>query len=104
LASTFYATEIYKLLGVDVGKLNATRDYLRMMEENIEAQFIEDLYWLVLSLANLGVKTNMPDKVMTFVMMCQRLGGGFSRAPVMAIPTLEDTFYALSILREIGAL
>ena len=104
LASTFYATEIHKLLGVDVGKLNATRDYLRTIEENTEAQFIEGLYWLTMGLANLGMKPNMPDKVMTFVMMCQRLGGGFSRAPVMAIPTLEDTFYALSILREIGAL
>ena len=104
LASTFYATEIYKLLGVDVGKLNATRDYLRTTEENTQAQFIDSLYWLVLGLANLGEKTNMPDRVMTFVMMCQRLGGGFSRAPVMGIPTLEDTFYALSILRKIRAL
>ena len=104
LASTFYATEIYKLLGVDVGKLKDTKDYLHTIEENTEAQFIEDLYWLILGMANLGVKTNMPDKVMSFVMMCQRLRGGFSRAPVMGISTLEDTFYALSILREIGAL
>jgi len=104
LASTFYATEIHKLLGVDVGKLNATRDYLRTTEENTQAQFIDSLYWLVLGLANLGEKTNMPDRVMTFVMMCQRLGGGFSRAPVMGIPTLEDTFYALSILRKIRTL
>lgn len=104
LASTFYATEIYKLLGMDVGKLNATRDYLRMMEDNMEVQFIEDLYWLVMGLANLGEKTNMRSGIMKFVMMCRRLGGGFCRVPVMGIPTLEDTFYALSILREVGAL
>ena len=104
LASTFYAMEIHKLLGVDVGKLNATRDYLRTTEENTQAQFIDSLYWLVLGLANLGEKTNMPYRVLAFVMMCQRLGGGFSRAPVMGIPTLEDTFYALSILRKIRAL
>jgi hypothetical protein len=41
---------------------------------------------------------------MNFVMMCRRLGGGFCRVPVMGIPTLEDTFYALSILRQMGAL
>ena len=104
LASTFYATEIYKLLGVDVEKLNGTKDYLRTIEENTEAQFIEGLYWSTMGLANLGMKPNRPDKVMTFVMMCQRLGGGFSRAAVMGIPTLENTFCAVSILREIGAL
>lgn len=104
LASTFYATEIHKLLGVEAAKLPAIRDYLRQIEENWEVQFIEDAYWLVLGLANLGEKTNVPDRVTRFVMMCQRSGGGFSRAPVMAIPTLEHTFYALSILREVGAL
>jgi hypothetical protein len=104
LASTFYATEIYKLLGVGTGKLTVSRDYLRKREDNWQVEFIEDLYWLVLGLANLGEKTNMPDRVLTFVMMCQRLGGGFSRAPVMGIPTLEDTFYALSILRKIRTL
>jgi hypothetical protein len=104
LASTFYATEIYKLLGVDAGKLGATRDYLRRTEENTQPQFIDSLYWLVRGLGNLGEKTNAPDAVMNFVMMCRRLGGGFCRVPVMGIPTLEDTFYALSILRQVGAL
>jgi hypothetical protein len=104
LASTFYATEIHKLLGVEAAKLSATRDYLRRREENEQAQFIEDLYWLVLSLANLGEKTNVPDRVTRFVMMCQRSGGGFSRAMIMGIPTLEYTFYAVSILHETGAL
>jgi len=104
LVSTFYTTEITKLLGVDTGKLNATRDYLRKREENWQVQFIEDVYWLVLGLANLGEKTNFPDRVTRFVMMCQRSNGGFSRATIMGIPTLEYTFYALSILREAGAL
>jgi len=104
LASTFYATEIHKLLGVQAGKLTVTRDYLRKREGNWQVQFIEDVYWLVLGLANLGEKTNLPDRVTRFVMMCQRSNGGFSRATIMGIPTLEYTFYALSILRETGVL
>jgi len=104
LASTYYATEIHKLLGVETGKLTVTKDYLRKREENWQVQFIEHLYWLVLGLANLNEKSNVPDRVMRFVMMCQRSNGGFSRATVMGIPTLEYTFYALSILREIGIL
>jgi hypothetical protein len=104
MASTYYATEVHKLLGVEPARLSATRDYLRQVEETWEVQFIEDAYWLVLSLANLGEKTTVPDRVTRFVMLCQRANGGFSRAPVMGIPTLEHTFYALSILREIGVL
>jgi hypothetical protein len=57
-----------------------------------------------MGLANLGEKSNVPDRVMRFVMMCQRANGGFSRGTIMGIPTLEYTFYALSILREVGAL
>jgi hypothetical protein len=104
LASTFYATEIHKLLGVEMGKLTVTRDYLRRREENWQVQFIEDLYWLVLGFANLNEKTNVPERVTRFTMMCQRSNGGFSRATIMGIPTLEYTFYALSILREVGVL
>ena len=104
LASTFYATEIHKLLGVDTGELTITRDYLRKREENWQVQFIEDTYWLVLSLANLNEKTNVPDRAKQFVIMCQRSNGGFSRATIMGIPTLEYTFYALSILREVRSL
>ena len=104
LASTFYATEIHKLLGVDRGELTITRDYLRKREENWQVQFIEDTYWLVLSLANLNEKTNVPDRAKQFVIMCQRSNGGFSRATIMGIPTLEYTFYALSILREVRSL
>jgi hypothetical protein len=92
------------LLGVEATKLTASGDYLRKREENWQVQFIEDVYWLVLGLAALGEKTSVPDRVTRFVMMCQRQNGGFSRAIEMGIPTLEYTFYALSILKEAGAL
>lgn len=104
LASTFYATGIHKLLGTNIKKLAITSDYLRKREEKWQVQFIEDLYWLVGGLDNLGEKSNFPDRTLRFVMECQRVNGGFSRATIMGIPTLEYTFYTVSILREIGAL
>ena len=104
LASTFYASEIYRLLGYATKKLAATRDYLRNREKNWQVQFIEDLYWLTMGLSNLGEKFNFHEKATRFVMECGRDNGGFSRATVMGIPTLEYTFYALSILRQVGVL
>jgi hypothetical protein len=111
LASTFYATEIHKLLGTDTGKLTCARGYLRDREtkwranfDNRQVSFLEDLFWLVEGLANLGEKSNFPDRVTRFVMECQRVNSGFSRATIMGIPTLEYTFHALSILREVGVL
>ena len=102
LASTFYATAIHKLLEVDIQKLANTRSYLRRREKNWQVQFIEDLFWLVKGLANLGEKPNFPDRITEFVLACQRQSGGFARATIMGIPTLEYTFYALSVLRELG--
>ena len=104
LASTFYATAIDKLLGVDTQKLAGTRAYLRRREESWQVQFIEDLFWLVEGLANLGEEPASPERFTKFVLACQRQGGGFARATIMGIPTLEYTFYALSILREVGVL
>lgn len=104
LASTFYATEIYKLLGVGAQKPDSTRSYLKMREKGRQIQFIEDLYWLVGSLANLGEKPCSTGRITNFILACQRPNGGFARAAIMGIPTLEYTFYALSILIAIGAL
>ncbi len=104
LPSTFYATEIYKLLGVGMEKPEATKAYLRKMEDIWRLAYLENVYWLVAALANLGERTARPQDATEFVMMCQRSNGGFARATVMGIPTLEYTFYALSILKETGAL
>ena len=104
LASTFYATSIQKLLAIQTVNLASTKAYLRKREESWQVQFIEDLYWLVEGLANLSEKSNFSDRIASFVMECQRVNGGFSRATIMGIPTLEYTFYALSILREVGFL
>ena len=111
LASTFYATEILKLLHDNTRKLISTKTYLKAREadwranfEGGKVDFIENLYWLVSGLSNLGEKSVTPEEVVSFVLGCQRQNGGFARAVVMGIPTLEYTFYAVSVLREIGIL
>ena len=104
LASTFYATAIHKLLEVDIQKLARTRAYLGRREASWKVQFIEDLFWLVEGLTNLGEEPASPERFIKFVVACQRQGGGFARATIMGIPTLEYTFYALSILKEVGVL
>jgi len=102
LASTFYATEIYKIIGLDARELSATKEFLRNREER-RGQYIEDVYWLVMALANMGEKMRGPQEVAEFVIMCQRRNAGFARS-TYGIPTLEYTFYALSILKEVGVL
>jgi len=111
LASTYYATEINRLLGFEIDKFKSTKDYLRNKEtdwrENFDrgmVDYIENLFSLIKGLANLDEKSNFPDRVARFVMACQRVNGGFARATIMGIPNLEYTSYALSILREVGAL
>jgi hypothetical protein len=66
--------------------------------------YIEDLFWLTKGLANLGQNSNSLDQVTRFVVECQVPPFyGFART-TMGIATLENTFYALSILREVGVL
>lgn len=104
LASTFYATEIHRLLDFEIRRLDETKNYLRNWEGNWQVNFIEDLFRRVKALSNAGEKPAFPDKIVKFVMACQRSNGGFSRATIMSIPTLEYTFYALSILEEVGTI
>jgi hypothetical protein len=111
LASTFYATEIHKLLGIEIPRLTSTRGYLRDRGDKWRANFdkgqvdfIESLFWLVKALVNMGEKSNIPERITEFVMACRRANGGFARTTAMGIPTLEYTFYALSILTECHAL
>ena len=111
LASTFYATEIHKLLGIEARKLTKTKDCLRNREgdwqENLDkglVGYIENLFWLIKGLANLGQNSSFPDQVTRFVVECQVPPFyGFART-TRGIATLENTFYALSILREVAVL
>lgn len=61
LASTFYATEIVRLLDISAGKPGETRNFLRAKEESLRenlekglVQYIEDVFYLIKSLSNLS--------------------------------------------------
>jgi hypothetical protein len=101
LASTYYATEICRLLGEDIP--GRTVAYLKSRETR-PVQFLEDQFWLVGALANAGQYPAFPERAFDFVMACWRRSGGFSRATTIGISTLEYTYYALSVLKDIGAL
>ncbi|KTB49346.1 prenyltransferase/squalene oxidase repeat-containing protein [Dehalogenimonas alkenigignens] len=102
LASTFFATSIACLGGFELIDRYSTIAYLRRKETNREYQYIEDLYWLATALDNLGGSLADRSGATEFVRRCRRRGGGFARATAIGIPTLEYTFYALSILKLAG--
>jgi len=100
MASTYYATEIFKLTGYGGTELDLTVSYLRSRENVGNLNYIEDMYWLTNSLFNLGQKIRLTEWIISFVKGCQRPNGGFARKDVMGIPTLDDTYYAVSILKN----
>jgi len=102
LASTFYATEIFKLIEYSGDEFELTTSYLRSSENEWKLNFIEDVYWMSHSLTNLGQKPDLAEWIISFVKDCQRSNGGFARKGVMGIPTLEYTYYAVSILRTLS--
>jgi hypothetical protein len=99
MASTYYATEIFKMTEYSGTELNLTVSYLLGMENVWKLNFIEDIYWLTNGLFNLGQKTRLTEWIISFIKGCQRPNGGFARKDVMGIPTLEYTYYAVSILK-----
>ncbi len=64
---------------------------------------MENLYCVIEGLKMLGEKS-LPRKneALDFVFSCQRENGGFSRARTIGIPTIENTFQAVEILRRYG--
>lgn len=104
LASTYYATEIHKILGSNLDELTIMRDYLKQRESLHTIRNIEDLFWLTGALSNLNERIDYPAEALEFVLQCQRYNGGLARVPVMGITTLEYTFYGLSILKNTGYL
>lgn len=104
LASTFYATSIFKLLDYRGNELLPALNYLRGKESARTLNFIEDIYWFSHSMVQLGHQPQSMDWMLSFVMACQRTNGGFARKDVMGIPSLEYTFYAVSILKVLAAL
>jgi len=104
LASSFYAAKVLSLLGYADDLVQGLERYFREQEKDRLLYFLEDLYWLVGGLNAIGQEMESKEAVAGFVLECQRQNGGFARAALMGIPTLEYTFYAVSLLAMTGLL
>jgi hypothetical protein len=97
LMTTYHALAILKLLSFDPPAKEKVFNYLMECWDN--CNFLEDLYYIVENLTLLRKPLPKIRKIIRFVESCQRGNGGFGRAPMMSIPTIEDTYRAVSIIK-----
>jgi len=97
LMATYHALAILKLLSFDFPAKEKVYSYL--VERWDDCDFLEDLFYIVESLALIRKPLPKVSKIIQFVDSCQRGNGGFGRAPMMSIPTIEDTYRAVSIIK-----
>ncbi len=102
LATIYYAAKISVLLDYRLRHPERILSFLRRQERDV--YFLEDLYYLSSACCILGETLSEPERATSFVLGCQRGSGGFARAVPMGIATLEDTFYAISLFKQLGAL
>lgn len=104
LATIHDAVAILSLLEQPVPDSATLRTYLHDLCRQ-EPGFLEHWYYLVVTLQRLGHRPPNPERITAFVMACERARGGFARSPSpCAIPTILNSFHAVTILRSLGAL
>jgi hypothetical protein len=102
LATTYYAARTSALLDYPLRHPERILSFLRRQERDV--YFLENLYYLSSACCILGETLSEPERAISFVLGCQRDSGGFARARPMGIATLEDTYYAISLFKQLGAL
>lgn len=102
LATTCYAVRILTLLNHPLQQPERVVSFLKKKEGSI--YFLENHYYLVMTHSILGEPLTQLEQKVSFISGFQRSNGGFSRAWAMGIPTLEYTYYALSIFKQWGTL
>ena len=85
LATTYYAARISAMLDYPLKQQERILSFLRSRERNV--YFLEDLYYLSSACCILGETLSEPEQAISFVLGCQRYGGGFARARPMGIAT-----------------
>lgn len=112
LNSTYHAAASLNNLRYPVRSLKDTLAFVRSCEKpsggftvvsNTFPPYMEHVYYGVFTLDLLGGRLGYPEETAKFVFRCQNPRGGFARSDI-GIPTFEDTFYAVNILRKIGKL
>ena len=102
LSTTYYSTRTFALLNYPLRQPERILSFLRRRERDV--YFLEDLYYLSVASCILGETLSEPARAISFVLNCQRSSGGFARARPMGIATLEDTYYAISLFKQLGVL
>ena len=95
--ATYHALSILKILSFNLPTQEKVYDYL--IERWKDCDLLEDLFYIVEGLTLISKPLPNISKIMQFVESCQRGNGGFGRAPIMSIPTIEDTYHAVSIIK-----
>ena len=99
LATTYYAVQTLVMLGHPLQQHERTLSFLRQREQNV--QFLEGLYYLSSASYALGESLSDCERAISFVLDCRRSSGGFARARPIGIATLEYTYYAISIFKQL---
>jgi len=96
---TLNALRIFQVLRRDPPNKRKIRTYLQ--GQFLKFDYLESLFDVTEGLALLN-DSPLPHKeaALDFISSCQRNNGGFSRAMATGIPTLENTYQAVSILRN----
>ena len=102
LSTTYFAARISAMLDYPLKQQERILSFLRRQERDV--YFLENLYYLSSACCILGETLSEPEQAISFVLGCQRDSGGFARARPMGIATLEDTYYAISLFKQLGAL
>jgi hypothetical protein len=102
LATTYYAVQTLAMLGHPLQQHERTLSFLRQREQNV--QFLEDMYYLSSASYALGESLSDRERAISFVLDCGRSSGGFARARPIGIATLEYTYYAMSVFKQLEVL
>jgi hypothetical protein len=100
LATTYHALSSFKILGEDDFEKEKVATYLISKRQMIN--YLEDWFYFIESLDLIGETITGVQSVSTFIGRCSRANGGFSRSQFIGISTIEDTYYAVSLLRVLG--
>jgi hypothetical protein len=98
LIATYHALNILDVLSLPIKDKDKILVFLVHWFDR--SDYLEDLFYSVESLSLLSEPIPDVEETVQFANSCRRNNGGFSRAQVMGIPTIEYTYMAVSILKD----
>jgi hypothetical protein len=104
LATTYLAVQSLALMGQSIKGSSTIIGFLEKREKSV--YFIEDLFYIMMirSILNERPLSMGKNQAISFILGYQRANGGFARARIIGIPTLEYTHYAIALLKLLGGI